>query len=81
MQLILPKFLNIWIFNSYEFKLLNYDNKTFTQKIFELIHIYYLNNIIDIFNLINIIKLKKNHIYIKKIIMNYEDFLEIKIKQ
>ena len=82
LQLILPKFLNICIFNSYELsKLLNYDNKTFTQKIFELIHIYYINNIIDSFNLINIIKLKIiSCLYNENNNEFNEDFLEIKKK-
>ena len=58
-KLILPKFFMICIFNSYELgKFLNYNNKEFTEKIFELIQIYYLNNLIDKESLVNIIRLK-----------------------
>ena len=56
---LLPKFFNICIFNSYNLcKFINYDNQKFVQKIFELIRIYYLNNLIDDDSLINIIRLK-----------------------
>ena len=59
LKLLLPKFFNICIFNSYNLcKFISNDNKKFVQKIFELIRIYYLNNLIDDDSLINIIRLK-----------------------
>ena len=58
-NIILPKFLIICIFNSCEIcHFLNYNSKKFTAKLFELIQIYYLNNLIDKDNLINIIRLE-----------------------
>ena len=59
LRLLLPKFLIICIFNSYELsKIIKINNKTFTKAIFEIIQIYYLNNLIDNENLINIIRMK-----------------------
>ena len=59
LKLLLPKFFNICIFNSYNLcKFIKYDNKNFIKKIFELIRLYYLNNLIDDDSLINIIRLK-----------------------
>ena len=82
LKLTLPKFLNICIFNSYDLcQILNYDNKIFTKKLFELIHIYFLNNLIDKDNLINIIRLKLISCLYKENDNEYnEDFLEIKNK-
>ena len=79
----LPKFLNICIFNSYKIcEILNYnDNKKFTKKIFELIQIYFLNNLIDKENLVNIIRLKLISCLYKEDDNEYnEEFLEIKNK-
>ena len=82
LRLCLPKFFNICIFNSLELsKLLNYNNKIFTKKIFELIQILYLNNLIDKTNLINIIRLKLITCLFKGDFNEYnEDFLKIKNK-
>ena len=80
LKLALSNFFNICIFNSYELsKLLNFDNKTFTQKLFELIQIYYLNNLIDKDNLIIIIRLKIiSCLYHEDIKEFNTDFLELK---
>ena len=82
LKLSLPKFLNICIFNSNDLcKIFNYNNKKFTNKLFELIQIYYLNNLIDRENLINIIKLKLISCLYEEDTKEYNnDFLEIKNK-
>ena len=59
LRLLLPKFLIICIFNSYELsKIIKVSNKKFTKTIFGIIQIYYLNDLIDNENLTNIIKMK-----------------------
>ena len=79
LKLLLPKFFNICIFNSYDLsKMLNYNNKIFTIKLFELIQIYYLNNLIDHENLINIIRLKLISCFYKEDVKEFnQDFLNI----
>ena len=58
-KLSLPKFINICIFNSNKLcKILNFTNEKLTIKLFELIHIFFLNNMIDKENLVNIMRLK-----------------------
>ena len=72
LKILFPKFLNICIFNSYELsKILKYDNKKFTRKLFELIKIYFLNNIINQENLINIIRLQLISCFYKEAIDDY----------
>ena len=81
-KLSLPKFLNICIFNSNELcKILNYTNEKLTIKLFELIHIFFLNNMIDKENLVNILRLKLISCLYKEDDNEYnEEFLEIKNK-
>ena len=81
-KLSLPKFLNICIFNSNKLcKLLNMTNKQLTIKLFELIQIFFLNNIIDKENLVNILRLKLISCLYKENDNEYnEEFLEIKNK-
>ena len=78
----LPKFLNICIFNSNHLsKILNINNKKLTERIFELIHFYFLNNLIDNENLLNIIRLKLISSLYKDDENEFsEEFLEIKNK-
>ena len=56
---IFSKFLHIWIINSNEIsKICGYENSNFIIKIFHLLRIYFLNNLIDKKNLVNFIRLK-----------------------
>ena len=82
LRLLLPKFLIICNFNSYELsKIIKVNKKTFTKAILELIQIYYLNNVIDNENLINIIRMKLiSSLYKEENKIFNKEFLNIKNK-
>ena len=82
LKLLMPKFLNICIFNFNALsKILNLSNKSLTKKLFELVQIFYLNEIIDDENLINIIRLKIISCLCKENNIEYSDeLLEIQNK-
>ena len=82
LRLLFPKFLIICIFNSYELsKIIKVNKKTFTETIFEIIQIYYLNNLIDNENLINIIRMKLiSSLYKEDNKIFNKEFLNIKNK-
>ena len=82
LRLLLPKFLIICIFNSYELsKIIKVNNNQFTKTIFEAIRIYYLSNLIDNENLINIIRMKLiSSLYKEENKIFNKEFLNIKNK-
>jgi len=82
LRLLLPKFLIICIFNSYELSaIIKVNNNKFTKTIFEIIQIYYSNNIIDNENLINIIRMKLiSSLYKEDNKIFNKEFLDIKNK-
>ena len=80
-KILIFKFFTICIINSYKlYKILNYDNKKiFIQKLYQLIQIYYVNNIIDKECLVKILKLElMNCFYKEEERVFNEDLLKIK---